>query len=269
MSARVHESRKSRASAGSANIYLFHKSSYADSVLVHLNSLRRQRLFTDALLRAGGRSFPCHRAVLAACSRYFEAAFGGGLRESRAGEVDFGDSLRPEVLELLLDYAYTSRVLIDEENAESLLEAGDMLEFQDIRDACAQFLERRLHPSNCLGMLLLSDAHRCAGLSELSWSMCLGNFAAIRKTEDFRRLPKDTAVRLLSHEELETEDERPVYEAALSWVNHDPEGRRRHLPELLGAVRLALLPALFLTENVSGEELIRGRYLLTAWPVHS
>ncbi|KAF5893996.1 ectoderm-neural cortex protein 1, partial [Clarias magur] len=96
MSVCVHENRKSRASTGSMNIYLFHKSSYADSVLMHLNVLRKQRLFTDVLLHAGSRSFPCHRAVLAACSRYFEAMFSGGLRESQAKEVDFRDSIHPE-----------------------------------------------------------------------------------------------------------------------------------------------------------------------------
>ncbi|XP_012670073.2 ectoderm-neural cortex protein 1 [Clupea harengus] len=259
MSVCVHENRKSRASTGSMNIYLFHKSSYADSVLMHLNALRQQRLFTDVLLHAGSRSFPCHRAVLAACSRYFEAMFSGGLMESQASEVDFRDSIHPEVLELLLDYAYSSRVVINEENAESLLEAGDMLEFQDIRDACAEFLEKNLHPTNCLGMLLLSDAHQCTQLSQPSWSMCLSNFPAISKTEEFLQLPKDMLVQLLSHEELETEDERLVYESALNWVNYDLEHRHCHLPELLRTVRLALLPAIFLMENVSTEELINAQ----------
>ncbi|XP_024272002.1 ectoderm-neural cortex protein 1 isoform X8 [Oncorhynchus tshawytscha] len=259
MSVCTHENRKSCLSSASMNIFLFHKSSYADSVLMHLNALRQQQLFTDVLLHAGRRSFPCHRAVLAACSRYFQAMFSGGLRESQASEVDFRDSIHPEVLELLLDYAYTSRVVINEENAESLLEAGDMLEFQDIRDACAEFLERNLATSNCLGMLLLSDAHQCTKLSELSWGMCLSNFPTICKTEDFLQLPKDMVVTLLSHEELETEDERLVYEAALNWVNYDLERRHCHLPELLRTVRLALLPTIFLMENVSTEELINAQ----------
>ncbi|XP_067432264.1 ectoderm-neural cortex protein 1-like [Thunnus thynnus] len=251
-----HEKRKSRGISAHMNIYLFHKSSYADGVLMHLNVLRQQRLFTDVLLHAGDRSFPCHRAVLAACSRYFEAMFSGGMRESQAREVDFKDSVHPEVLEFLLDYAYSSRVIINEENAESLLEVGDMLEFQDIRDACAEFLEKNLHSSNCLRMLLLSDAHQCTRLHTLSWNMCLRNFPAICKTEDFLQLPKDIAVQLLSHDELETEDERLVYEAVLNWVNCELEKRHCFLPELLGAVRLALLPAAFLMENVSMEELI-------------
>ncbi|KFV47755.1 Kelch-like 25, partial [Gavia stellata] len=105
---------------------------------------------------------------LASCSRYFDAMFGGGLKESRDAEVNFHDSLHPEVLELLLDYAYSARVLINEENAESLLEAGDMLQFQDIRDASADFLEKNLYPGNCLNMLLLSDAHCCERLGGLA-----------------------------------------------------------------------------------------------------
>eukprot|EP00061_Rhincodon_typus_P017643 g46422.t1 len=182
--------------------------------------------------------------------------FSGGLRESKDNEVNFHNSIHPEVLELLLDYAYSSRVLINEENAESLLEAGDMLQFQDIRDACAEFLEKNLHPTNCLGMLLLSDAHHCTKLYELSWRMCLSNFPTISKSEDFLQLPKDTLVQLLSSEELETEDEKLVYETTIKWVKYDVNRRHCCLPELLQTVRLALLPAVYLMENVAMEELI-------------
>lgn len=37
------------------------------------------------------------RAVLAACSHYFEAMFSGGLRESLDSDVNFRDSIHPEV----------------------------------------------------------------------------------------------------------------------------------------------------------------------------
>lgn len=81
-----------------------------------------------------------------------------------------------------MDFAYSSRVIINEENAESLLEAGDMLQFHDIRDAAAEFLEKNLHASNCLGMMLLSDAHQCKRLYELSWRMCLVHYETVKMT---------------------------------------------------------------------------------------
>ncbi|XP_001506836.2 kelch-like protein 25 [Ornithorhynchus anatinus] len=258
MSVSVHENRKSRSSTGSANISVFHKPSHPDCVLAHLNTLRKHRMFTDVTLRAGDRAFPCHRAVLAASSRYFEAMFSHGLRESLDEAVNFHDSLHPEVLEPLLDFAYSSRIIINEENAESLLEAGDMLQFPDVRDAAAEFLEKNLFPTNCLGMMLLSDAHQCRRLYELSWRMCLAHFEALQRSEDFRSLSKATLLDLISSDELETEDERVVFEAVVRWVRHDPERRRAHLPELLGGVRLALLPADRLREAAASEPLIVG-----------
>uniref|UniRef100_A0A8C9YP21 Kelch-like protein 25 n=1 Tax=Sander lucioperca TaxID=283035 RepID=A0A8C9YP21_SANLU len=237
MSVTVHENRKSRTSTGSMNISLFHKPSHPDSVLTHLNTLRKQCMFTDVTLWAGDRSFPCHRAVLAACSRYFEAMFSGGLRESLDSDVNFRDSIHPEVLELLLDFAYSSRVIINEENAESLLEAGDMLQFHDIRDAAAEFLEKNLHSSNCLGMMLLSDAHQCKRLYELSWRMskCLFLNGGFEWSPDLWQV---------------------VFTSVMRWVRYDLEARRQHLAELLRGIRLALLPSDCLLEAVACEELL-------------
>lgn len=263
MSVSNHENRKSRSSSGSMNIQLFHKLGHAESLLTHLNLLRKRRLFTDVVLRAGDEMFHCHRAVLASCSRYFEAMFTGGLKESRDAEVDFKEALHPEVLELLLDYAYSARVIINEENAESLLEAGDMLQFHDIRDSSAEFLEKNLHPMNCIGMMLLADAHRCERLCELSWRMCLANFATVCKTDDFLNLPKDKLLELILSEELEVEDESIVYEAVINWVRYSLHKRHDDLPDLLRCVRLALLSESYLKTNVALEKLImchkRGR----------
>lgn len=54
-----------------------------------------------------------------------------------------------------------------------------MLQFHDVRDAAAEFLESHLNSSNCLGMMLLSDAHQCKRLYELSWRMCLLHYQTV------------------------------------------------------------------------------------------
>lgn len=54
-----------------------------------------------------------------------------------------------------------------------------MLQFHDVRDAAAEFLESHLNASNCLGMMLLSDAHQCKRLYELSWRMCLLHYQTV------------------------------------------------------------------------------------------
>ncbi|KAG8440677.1 hypothetical protein GDO86_006431 [Hymenochirus boettgeri] len=266
MSVSVHENRKSRASSGSMNVSLYHKHSHSDCVLNHLNAMRKQRLFTDVTLWAGKRSFVCHRVVLAACSQYFEAMFSNGLKESLDNTVNFNDSVHPEILELLLDFAYSSKIIINEENAESLLEAGDMLQFHDIRDAASEFLEKNLYPSNCLGMMILSDAHQCRKLYELSLRMCLSNFESLHNTEDFNNLSKDMVLGLISSDELEIEDEQIVFNALLQWVKYNLDQRKDVFPELLRNVRLALLPSETLKQAMACEDLIiedeRSRLLM-------
>ncbi|XP_072421327.1 kelch-like protein 25 [Chiloscyllium punctatum] len=244
-------------SPGSDNASLFHKVSHPESVLAQLDSLRRQRLFTDVTLRAGRRSFLCHRAVLAACSRYFAAMFGGGLRESGEPEVDLRASVHPEALEPLLDYAYTARLALSEANAERLLQAGDMLQFPDVRDAAAAFLERRLRPSNCLRLLLLSDAHQCRRLRQRARAACLAHFQRLADGDELCRLPEATLAELLASDELEAEDERAVHSAVVRWARHRPPGGSpRRLSGPLRHVRLALLPAPYLEAWAKAERLL-------------
>ncbi|XP_061406350.1 ectoderm-neural cortex protein 1-like [Lethenteron reissneri] len=163
----------------------------------------------------------------------------------------------------LLCRAREGRVVGAEGKASSLdfntgKELTSQMAFHDVRDACAEFLEKNLHPSNCLGMMLLSEAHQCRRLHDLAWRMCLANFGALALADDFLSLPCDKLAELVSSEELDVEDERVAYEAARRWVGHDPAVRAAHLPRLLAGLRLAMLPLVYLAE-VAGDELIRGQ----------
>ena len=41
---------------------------------------------------------------------------------------------------------------VTEENVQSLLPAANLLQLGDVRDACCEFLQSQLHPTNCLGI---------------------------------------------------------------------------------------------------------------------
>ncbi|GLD51674.1 ectoderm-neural cortex protein 1 [Lates japonicus] len=100
MSCGVHENRKSRASTGSMNIYLFHKvTPYADKRLMHLNFAAGNTDFSlDVLLHAGSRLASLPPRTVHSMQPLLEAMFSGGLREKPGSEVDFHDSIHPEVL---------------------------------------------------------------------------------------------------------------------------------------------------------------------------
>lgn len=55
-------------------------------------------------------------------------------------------------LKHLIDYIYTGKITITEQNVQVLLPASSLLQMHSVREACCCFLLRQLHPSNCLGI---------------------------------------------------------------------------------------------------------------------
>lgn len=63
------------------------------------------------------------RVILSACSPYFRAMFTGELAESRQTEVTIRD-IDEVAMELLIDFCYTSQIVVEEANVQTLLPAG-------------------------------------------------------------------------------------------------------------------------------------------------
>lgn len=149
--------------------------------LAELNVLRRHRELCDVVLnvsflfsiacilkenlinvfcnfKVGGRKIFAHRVILSACSPYFRAMFTGELEESRQTEVTIRD-IDENAMELLIDFCYTSHIIVEESNVQSMLPAACLLQLAEIQDICCEFLKRQLDPSNCLGIRAFADTH--------------------------------------------------------------------------------------------------------------
>ena len=73
------------------------------------------------------RDFFCFRVILAACSPYFRAMFTGELAESRQTEVTIRD-VEEMAMEILIDFCYTSYIVVEESNVQTLLPAACLLQ---------------------------------------------------------------------------------------------------------------------------------------------
>lgn len=51
---------------------------------------------------------------------------------------------------------------------QMLLPAANLLQLVEVRDACCDFLQSQLHPSNCLGIRAFADLHSCQELLHYS-----------------------------------------------------------------------------------------------------
>ncbi|XP_061583234.1 POZ-, AT hook-, and zinc finger-containing protein 1 isoform X2 [Cololabis saira] len=124
-------------------------SSYTYQVSKHsaemLHSLDAQRKdggrFCDVILRVGEESFPAHRAVLAACSQYFESVFGGGGGGGAREELEM-HTISPKVFKDILDFAYTSRIVVRLESFPELMTAAKFLLMRSVIEICQEVIKQ-------------------------------------------------------------------------------------------------------------------------------
>uniref|UniRef100_A0AC11DDH7 Kelch like family member 20 n=2 Tax=Caprinae TaxID=9963 RepID=A0AC11DDH7_SHEEP len=146
-----------------------------------INLLRKHRELCDVVLVVGAKKIYAHRVILSACSPYFRAMFTGELAESRQTEVVIRD-IDERAMELLIDFAYTSQITVEEGNVQTLLPAACLLQLAEIQEACCEFLKRQLDPSNCLGIRAFADTHSCRELLRIADKFTQHNFQEVSCT---------------------------------------------------------------------------------------
>ncbi|XP_078521598.1 kelch-like protein 6 isoform X1 [Lissotriton helveticus] len=221
-----------------------------------LENLRLENSLTDVVLCVESKEFCCHRVVLAAASNYFRAMFCNDLKEKYEEKVLI-KGVDSETMQILLDYTYTSKVLITKQNVQRLLEAASLLQFLRMVDACAGFLTEALHPENCVGILRLADAHALGSLKHRVQNFIIQNFVQVSTHEEFMELPVDILYCILKSDDLCVTEEAQVFETVISWVHYRQSERLAFLPYVLENVRLPLLDPWYFVETVEANELIR------------
>nr|XP_021511945.1 kelch-like protein 17 isoform X4 [Meriones unguiculatus] len=242
------------------------KRHYHDA-FVAMSRMRQRGLLCDIVLHVAAKEIRAHKVVLASCSPYFHAMFTNEMSESRQTHVTLHD-IDPQALDQLVQFAYTAEIVVGEGNVQpppaspifmpqTLLPAASLLQLNGVRDACCKFLLSQLDPSNCLGIRGFADTHSCGDLLKAAHRYVLQHFVDVAKTEEFMLLPLKQVLELVSSDSLNVPSEEDVYRAVLSWVKHDVDTRRQHVPRLMKCVRLPLLSRDFLLGHVDAESLVR------------
>ena len=240
-------------------------------VLDGLNTMRNEKLLCDVKLQVNGTTYDAHRNVLAAVSPYFRAMFCGDFKESQNDAAKKKESNDCTVLhdidekgfQLILNYIYTSELTLTKDNVCHVLSVSHFFQLLYVVDLCESFMKTNLSPSTYFEYLLLAEKYQLDDIEN-----CLhANFMALRETEDFQHLPKETLCRLLSSDLLQiNSQEVEVFRAALRWLEFSSD-RNKYINEVMSFVRFTLIPAETLTrevlqckyvrEQTSGMELLR------------
>ncbi|XP_053163754.1 kelch-like protein 6 isoform X1 [Hemicordylus capensis] len=221
-----------------------------------LENLRLENSLTDVTLCVGSMKFSCHRVVLAAASNYFRAMFCNDLKEKYEEKIVIR-GVDAETMQILLDYTYTSKVLITKENVQKVLEAASLFQFLRMVEACSNFLNEALHPENCVGILRLADTHSLDKLKQQVKNYIIQNFTQVLNYDEFLELPADVLYCMLQSDDLCVTEEAQVFETVMNWVRYKIAERLPLLPYILESVRMPLLDPWYFVETVEADPLIR------------
>lgn len=121
--------------------YTYQVSKHSAEMLHNLNVQRKDGgRFCDVILRVGEESFPAHKAVLAACSEYFESVF-SRQSEGDAKELEM-HTISPKVFNDILDFAYTSRIVVRLECFPELMTAAKFLLMRSVIEICQEVIKQ-------------------------------------------------------------------------------------------------------------------------------
>lgn len=74
--------------------------------------------------------------------------------------------------------------------------------FSGIQNACCEFLEQQLHPSNCLGIRSFAETHGCEQLRQAAEKYILKHFVDLVGSEEFLELSSEDLKSLIKCDNL-------------------------------------------------------------------
>ncbi|XP_034971623.2 kelch repeat and BTB domain-containing protein 3 isoform X1 [Zootoca vivipara] len=225
---------------------------HGQQILNVLQSFREQNNFFDFKILVKDEVIPCHRCVLAACSDFFRAMFEVNMKERDDGSVTISN-LSPKAVKAFLDYAYTGRTEITNDNVEMLFQLSSFLQVSALSKACSDFLIKNIDLVNCLQLLSISESYGSTQLFDHTLEYAQHHFSLLLQSNDFLEMNFEILLKCIEADELNVPDEESVLKAAFWWTKHNLETRQKHLPHLMKKIRLHQLSEEKLQEVLHSE----------------
>nr|XP_060627000.1 kelch repeat and BTB domain-containing protein 3 [Anolis sagrei ordinatus]XP_060627001.1 kelch repeat and BTB domain-containing protein 3 [Anolis sagrei ordinatus]XP_060627002.1 kelch repeat and BTB domain-containing protein 3 [Anolis sagrei ordinatus] len=225
---------------------------HGQQILSVLQSFREQNIFYDFKILVKDEVIPCHRCVLAACSDFFRAMFEVNMKERDDGSVTISN-LSPKAVKAFLDYAYTGRTEITNDNVEMFFQLSSFLQVSRLSKACSDFLIKNIDLVNCLQLLSISESYGSTQLFNRTLEYARQHFSLLLQSADFLEMHFEILQKCLEADELNVPDEESVLKAVFWWTKHNLETRLKRLPQLMKKVRLHQLSEKTLQDVLQSE----------------
>jgi len=161
---------------------------HQEKTLARLNTMRKDGHMCDVTIEIDGHTIPVHGAVLSSLSVYLFELF-SSKADSRIKHHFKLDHLDYKSFEVLVNYAYTSKLECDADQVKSVYKTANVLKMHRVADECSLFLANNLTPQNCLG-ICASINYNDLDLTSRTHAYIQNNLQAVlEQSQEFHRLP--------------------------------------------------------------------------------
>jgi len=207
----------------------FDEAGYGVSILEKLREQRDAQRFCDVTIRVDGVNFSAHRAVMAACSSYFETLLDG----SRIVRQTVVVASRPGghfAFSVVLQFMYTGISTLSEDVVLDVMKFSERFCMMQLRDRCIEFLQQHMTPSNCFRTKEFALGLGLTGLVRIVDSYIVANAVDIVDAESSVELSRAHLEELIGRSMPLSEIDR--VRLILRWTEHK-EDRRKRMPALV------------------------------------
>lgn len=183
--------------------------------------------------------------MLACVIPYFRAMFLSEMAEAKQKLIEIRD-FDGDAIEDLVKFAYSSRLTLTVDNVQPLLYAACILQVELVAKACCEYMKLHFHPSNCLAVRAFAESHNRIDLMDMADQFACEHFTEVMECEDFVSVSPQHLHKLLSSSDLNIENEKQVYNAAIKWLLANPQHHTMWLDEILAQVGQTEAPSLCL-----------------------
>ena len=229
-----------------------HQQIIGNSFFQKLKEHKDRRSFCDVILKVRGENTNiwAHKIILASFSGYFGGMFNpaSNMKEKELDEIPLElPGFSSDIFKQIINYGYSSEIIITVENVEKLTIAARFLEVTHLLEECEEFLKANLQGDNCLGMLVFAKNNNLRNLQGAALHFAQTNFEAVYLSREIGALDLETFAELLNSGSLLikhgfiTNGEELVLEMVRSYIQKKTDIRTEDVTAILRLVKLPYL----------------------------
>ena len=228
-------------------------------MMKRLDFQRRSGHLCDVTLKVGSgddrASLEAHKIVLCAASPFFYNALNSDMKEKKEGVFRLKETSKA-VMEEVLEYLYTGRVAINEQNAYDLMAAADYFLLSSLKALSCKVIKQTLSLSNCLMAYFFAMKYRCKKLQKAARRFIQSHFVSVSETEDFLNLSSKQVEEWISSDDIVVKGEEEVFEVVMRWIQRSEE-RKKSFPDLFHHIRFIYVKRDFLFNVILSNPLVK------------